>query len=546
MSATIGIHLTRRSQAAAVILGIALLSSCAQTEVEKLVEGAAIHGANGIIFDAQDRLHIASVAGREIVVMDRESGAIIDRIGPERGVEGPDDLIFDAEGTLYWTSILTGEVGSLSPDGENRGQLVSPGVNPITISDDGRLFVALDFLGDALYELDPALEEPPRLIAENLGWMNGMDWGPDGFLYGPIWNQGLVARVNVEMGLISPVAEGFSVPAAVKFDSRGRLHVLDTERGEIVRVDRVTGNQEVLSTAVVGGDNLAFDSSDRLFVSSWVDGSIVEVLADGSTRTVSPGGVMSPGGIAVLGSGTDESVYVADVLSLKEIDGTTGVIKSVARNTIGVSTITSPITVAADGDNLILSSWFGSMVQVWNPKSSEVVEAHAIAAIPLDAIRFDGDLVVAELLTASVVRITGPDETDRVTLASGLSVPAGLAAWEGNLWVADQGAGTIIQVAVDGEVLSDPRPVATDLEGPEGLAAAGEGVLYVVEAGAGRLSRVDVATGAVSPVADSLALGAPGTPGMPPTWIFNGVAIAPSGLVYVTGDIENIVYRIKP
>jgi sugar lactone lactonase YvrE len=186
------------------------------------------------------------------------------------------------------------------------------------------------------------------------------------------------------------------------------------------------------------------------------------------------------------------------------------------------------------------------MVQVWNPKSSEVVEAHAIAAIPLDAIRFDGDLVVAELLTARVVRITGPDETDRVTLASGLSVPAGLAAWEGNLWVADQGAGTIIQVAVDGEVLSDPRPVATDLEGPEGLAAAGEGVLYVVEAGAGRLSRVDVATGAVSPVADSLALGAPGTPGMPPTWIFNGVAIAPSGLVYVTGDIENIVYRIKP
>ncbi len=460
----------------AILLGIVLFSSCARTDVETFVEGSPLHGANGIIFDAQDRLHIASVAGREIVVMNRESGVIVDRIGPERGVEGPDDLIFDADGMLYWTSIMTGEVGRLSPDGEKRGQSVSPGVNPITISDDGRLFVALDFMGDALYELDPALEEPPRLIAENLGWMNGMDWGPDGYLYGPIWTAGQVAQVNVATGVISTVAEGFSVPAAVKFDSHGRLHVLDTDRGEVVRVDLATGNKEVLSTAVVGGDNLAFDSSDRLFVSSWLDGSIVEVLSDGSTRTVSPGGVVAPGGFAVLSSGSGESVFVADILSLKEIDGTTGVITSVAPHFIGVPGITSPFTVAADGDNLILSSWFESMVQVWNPRSSEVVEAHPIAAIPLNAIRFEGDLVVAELQTASVVRITGPSETDRVTLASGLGVPAGLAASNGNLWVADQLAGAILQLVAGGEVLSDPHVVATNLQSPEGLAAADEGV----------------------------------------------------------------------
>ncbi len=510
------------------------------------MEGAPVHGANGIILDSRDRLHIASVAGREIVVMDRESGAIVDRIGPERGVEGPDDLIFDADGTLYWTSIMTGEVGRLSPDGEKRGQSVSPGVNPITISDDGRLFVALDFLGDALYELDPALEEPPRLIAENLGWMNGMDWGPDGFLYGPIWTQGRVARVNVESGEVSTAAAGFGVPAAVKFDARGRLHVLDTARGEIVRVDRATGNKEVLSAAVAGGDNLAFDSSDRLFVSSWMDGSIVEVLSDGSIRTVSPGGVIAPGGIAVLPSSSGESVFVADVLSLKAIDGRTGEIESVASHLIGVPGVTSPFTAAADGDNLILSSWFESMVQVWNPRSSEVVEAHPIAAIPLNAIRFEGDLVVAELQTASVVRITGPNGSGRVTLASGLGVPAGLAASDGNLWVADQRAGTILQVVAGGEVLAEPRLVATNLQGPEGLAAADEGVLYVVEAGAGRLSRVDAATGEVRPVADGLALGAPGIPGMPPTWIFNGVAIGPSGAIYVTGDVENTIYRIQP
>ncbi len=135
----------------------------------------------------------------------------------------------------------------------------------------------------------------------------------------------------------------------------------------------------------------------------------------------------------------------------------------------------------------------GAMVQVWNPRSSEVVEAHPVAAIPLNAIRFEGDLVVA-----------------------------------------------------DGEVLLDPRLIAANLQGPEGLAVADEGALYVVEAGVGRLSRVETASGEVSIVADGLALGAPGTPSTPPTWIFNGVAVGPSGIIYVTGDVENKIYRIQP
>ena len=57
-----------------------------------LVRGAAVHGANGIMFDAHDQLHIASVAGREILVMEPNTGKLIDRLGPELGVEGPDDL----------------------------------------------------------------------------------------------------------------------------------------------------------------------------------------------------------------------------------------------------------------------------------------------------------------------------------------------------------------------------------------------------------------------------------------------------------------------
>jgi sugar lactone lactonase YvrE len=65
----------------------------------------------------------------------------------------------------------------------------------------------------------------------------------------------------------------------------------------------------------------------------------------------------------------------------------------------------------------------------------------------------------------------------------------------------------------------------------------------VVESGAGRLSRIDPATGKVSTMADGLAFEPP-MPGAPPTTIFNGVAVGPSGAIYVTGAEERALYRI--
>jgi len=524
-------------------LVLATANADAQGGPKVLVTGSPIHGANGVTFDASDGLYIASAAGREIIAMDPETGEILDRLGPEVGVESPDDLTFGPDGSLYWTALLAGEVGRLSPDGVTTSQPVALGVNPITFSDDGRLFVALDFLGDALYELDPDLVDPPRLIAENLGFLNGMDWGPDGFLYGPIWTKGEVVRIDVDTGALTVVADGLGVPTAVKFDSQGRLYVGDHMRGEILRVDTETGSKEMIATGLPGLDNIAFDSHDRLFVANAQDGSILEVLPNGTTRTVSAGGMIAPIGVAVLPHPDGESVFVADLYTLREFDGTTGEQRSIARGVIGIpGGITSPMTVSADGGNLVLSSWFGSAVQVWNPDTREVVE-HLDFAFPLNAVRFRGDLIVAGL--TSVVRVSAADPEVRETLAEGLDTPAGLAATDDDLWVSEWGAGRVLQIVADGEALSEPVPVATGLSFPEGLALTPGGSLLVVEAGAGRLSRIELATGEVSTIAEGLQLGAEGVPGFPGIWGFNGVAVGPSGTIYVTGDIGNVLYRIE-
>lgn len=219
--------------------------------VRTLIEGAALRGTQGIIFDDRDVLHVASLDARQIIVMDPETGEILDRFGPEIGVDVPDDLIFGPDGSLYWTALLLGEVGRLAPDGTLTTQFVAPGVNPITFSDDGRLFTSQCFAGETIFEISPDLDGPPRELISFPGTscgLNGMDWGPDGRLYGPRQFVGDVVRVDVDLGTFEVVGSGFAGPGAVKFDHQGRLHVLDSVRGEIVRLDRDTG-----ARSIVGG-----------------------------------------------------------------------------------------------------------------------------------------------------------------------------------------------------------------------------------------------------------------------------------------------------
>lgn len=236
-----------------------------------------------------------------------------------------------------------------------------------------------------------------------------------------------------------------------------------------------------------------------------------------------------------------ESVYVADLFTLREFDGRTGRPMGLERNMLGASELVPPFTVAADGDNLVLTSWFDMAVQVWDPNAGEAIMTYHDVPVPLNAIGFQGDVVVAQLGTGSVVRAS-----DGFPLATGLFVPTGLAATEEDLWVCDWASGIVWQIVSGGTILAAPIPVATGLSFPEGLAMDLDGSLLVVESGAGRLSRIDLGTGTVSTVAADLELGAEGTPGMPPTWTFNGVAVGPSGAIYITGEVANVLYRFRP
>ena len=231
--------------------------------LEVIATGADIAGTNGIHFGPDGLLYITSVIGSDLTVIDPETGAVEKHFTAADGVIGPDDVAFASDGSYYWTSILTGEVAGFNTEGEKviAAQL-APGSNPITFSPDDRMFVSQCFLGTNLYELDRFGVEEPRLIADDLGpgcGLNGMDWGPDDRLYGPRWFHGEVVSFDVDTGERRVEATGFTTPAAIKFDSQGILHVLDTGTGELIRVDGES--QTVVATLTPGLDNFAFDAT---------------------------------------------------------------------------------------------------------------------------------------------------------------------------------------------------------------------------------------------------------------------------------------------
>ena len=145
---------------------------------------------------------------------------------------------------------------------------------------------------------------------------------------------------------IRVVAGGLTLPQAAKFDAHGRLYVVD-QAGEVFQVDTTTGEKTVITTLSPGLDNLAFDSRGNLYVSNAYDGSVTRLLPSGQGRNLSGGGMIMPGGVAVIARPDGgESVFVAYVWTLREFNGLTGLPLGFASGSLVREGLVSPMTVS--------------------------------------------------------------------------------------------------------------------------------------------------------------------------------------------------------
>ncbi|MBE8525983.1 hypothetical protein ILP97_52350 [Amycolatopsis sp. H6(2020)] len=487
----------------------------------RLTRPASLRGSNGVAFGPDGRLYVAQFLAGEISAVDLATGDVETVVPADGPVQAPDDLAFGADGSMYITDLVPGRVWRRHPDGTFT--LVTDQVrlpNGIACVGD-RVFVNEMIPGGRLLELG---DGEPEVLTGGLAMGNAMQLGPDGCLYYPHMLTGEVHRIPADGGVPELVAADVHEPVAVRFDQAGVLQVLSRgAAGIITRIDLAgTGDRSLLTSGIAGQDNAAFDTENRMFVSSYAGGGITEVHPDGRTREVAPRGFAGPYGVTIDLGGT---VHAADHYRIAEPDGDVA------------TTELLPFAhgIAADGDLLHLTSQYGQVRTYDRATRSVRTRAEGLDQPLGIAVRADGALVVAE---AGAGRVLVVGDTVGV-LADGLGRPVDVAADdEGRWYVSDEARGAVYRL--DDDALTS---VAGDLDAPQGIAVR-DGRLHIAETGANRLVVVDLATGQVRSTTDlpprppavreRPALRAHGLPGVPRP--FTGLAVAADHSLYVTAD----------
>lgn len=525
----------------AICLAVAVCLACVNAQgqgaaPEVFLAGDKMQGIHGIAAGPDGGLYVASVVGQSVFRVDRESGAVTIVEGPPLGMS--DDVWFAPDGRLLWTSILTGQLRAKKLGDSAVQELAKglPGINALAYREDGRLFGTQVFLGDALHEFDPAGKNPPRKIMENMGGLNGFDFGPDGLLYGPLWFKKQIVKVDVDKATFEVVADGFATPAAANFGPDGMLYVLDAQQGEVVRVDPKTGAKSVAATLRSGLDNLCFDLEGRMFVTGMAEAAVFEVdYKTGKYRTIRESKIVSPSDLAIAGG----KLYIADVFSLREVDLVTKDVTTILR----APELEYAFGVDATENFIHTCSWFNNAAQTFDRKTGKLLRTHHNLPLVYDVLEdADGSLLVLQM-SGTLSRLADADGATPKPIATGLMTGTSMTrAGDGAVYVTLFAKGEVARVDLKSGAITT---AASGFTQPEGIAVAPDGRILVVEAIPGRVVAVDPKSGARTVLVEGLSLALPAIPGLTPMGNVSGVAATPDGQVFVASEAESTVFRFN-
>ena len=248
---------------------------------------------NGIAVQG-DTIWVASIKDDEILQVDRESGAILQRFDTKGA--GPDDVAVAPDGSIWSTGFANGDVGHIDDGTYEAVTTIASGINPIAVDTEGIVWIGTYGPGGSLYQLDPkALPTdgtPPAPVADGtLPDINAFGILDDGTIVAPaggIAGPGSAIAIDPATGEFTTIVDGLPGVAAGTVDAEGNAYVLANATGEVIQVDVDAKTSKVVQT-VKGGvpfDNLSFADDGTLYLSSFIAPTITEVQANGTERVI--------------------------------------------------------------------------------------------------------------------------------------------------------------------------------------------------------------------------------------------------------------------
>jgi sugar lactone lactonase YvrE len=237
-----------------------------------------------------------------------------------------------------------------------------------------------------------------------------------------------------------------------------------------------------------------------------------------------------------------DTLYVADVFAFRAVDTKTGDVRDIYR--AHASKIEYPGAVGLGSKYIALSSWVTGSVQLLDRATQkEVATVHGLKA-PTDAIPMDdGSLLVLEVGAGQLTKASGDKYAEHAVVAKDLVGPNQMVLGKDGAVYVTEAAGKLTRIEL---ATGAKTAVAEGLAMPEGLSETPWGTFVVAETGAKRLTEIDPKTGAKNVIAENLPIGLPGRAGMPPAYLATGVAVAADGTLYVTADMNDSLLRLKP
>ena len=391
-----------------------------------------------------------------------------------------------------------------------------------------------------------------------MGDLNSFEITADDQLYGPLSRIGTVARIDIETGRVTPIAENLGKPIALNLDANGRIWVVDLSTGHLRRIDPGTldsdsndshwADAQIVSTIEPPADNVAVGPDGAIYVSRSAASAIVRVDPDsGAQSTVVAGQFSQLGGLAIMTHEGREALLVADSYGYRIVDTRTGAVTS-------PFDIIEPGFPGASSDVAVNDKFIALTDLVTRPRvflvdraNYKIVTTWANIDTPCGVVlRDNGDPIVADFATGTLIGLSQKDRTSREILADGLNGPVGLA-WAGPaaVYVTETLAGRVARVNLDD---GSKIIISAGLAEPEGSTVLTDGRIAVVEVGAQRLiaidPAIDPARGAVEVLARGLPVGNPVARAPAPVYVPSGVAQGADGSLYLTGDRDNSVLKL--